>query len=90
MLTLERHAVGCDAGLTGAQVDLEFAKFKDHEFDRPKSHWDGAWNNWVRNAVGRFVPRGTNGHDRQWANPKTAGNLENIREAMEEIANGTK
>ena len=86
-----RHAVGLEAGLADAAVDLEFAKFKDHEFDKPKSHWDGAWNNWVRNAVGRFAPRAANGTGNgRWTSPKTAGNLEAIRDAMEDIAHGAK
>ena len=29
----------------------ETASFRDHEFDKPKSDWPGAWRNWIRRSA---------------------------------------
>lgn len=39
-----------DANLPGLDWQAELAKFRDHEFVRPKTDWAGAWRNWMRKA----------------------------------------
>jgi DNA segregation ATPase FtsK/SpoIIIE-like protein len=39
-----------EAAARGIDVDLEEAKMRDHEFDKPRSDWDAAWRNWLRNS----------------------------------------
>lgn len=42
----------------------ELAKFRDHEFAKPKKDFDAAFSNWLRNASG-FASRGSGGGRRQ-------------------------
>lgn len=55
---------GSDADWARAEfpaVDLftETQKFRDHEFDKPRSDWHRAWRNWIRKAgEGKGVRRG--------------------------------
>lgn len=41
----------------GVDVDEELEKFRDHEFDKPKSRWGATFSNWLRNAA-RFTGGG--------------------------------
>lgn len=38
------------AASLGVDFELELAKFRDHEFDKPKSDADRSFSNWLRNA----------------------------------------
>lgn len=38
------------AGDRGLDIRLELAKFRDHEFQAPRSDWDACFRNWLRNA----------------------------------------
>ncbi len=38
------------ADVPGVNIEIETAKFRDHEFDKPKSSWEGTWRNWMRRA----------------------------------------
>jgi hypothetical protein len=34
----------------GVDLRAETAKFRDHEFDKPKADWPAAWRNWIARA----------------------------------------
>lgn len=40
-------------GFTAGEIERELAKFRDYEFPKPKSNWDAAFRNWLRNASDR-------------------------------------
>ncbi len=42
-------------------IEVETAKFRDHEFPRPRSDWPATWRNWLRRAVSFSASKG-NGH----------------------------
>lgn len=44
-------AMGEFAGMSTDGLQRETAKFRDHEFQSPKTDWPGAWRNWIRRAV---------------------------------------
>lgn len=45
------YEFGASLGLTSAEVDMETAEFRDHEFRRPYTHWDLTWRRWIRRAA---------------------------------------
>lgn len=42
-----------EAGLHSMLIEREWLKFRDYEFDKPKSDWSAAWRNWARSAADR-------------------------------------
>lgn len=64
------------AHMPGLDWQTETAKFRDHEFAKPKTDWLGAWRNWMREAFGRKQQRA----------PPTEGNYaRQMREKYEQI-----
>lgn len=46
----------------GIDFELELAKFRDHEYDKPKLDPDKTFRNWLRNAISFQKRAGKNGH----------------------------
>lgn len=46
----------------GVNADAETAKFRDHEFAKPRSDWLKAWRNWMRRS-GEFGPNSGKSQD---------------------------
>ena len=38
-------------GMTKKSIDKHVFAMKDHEYKQPKSDWDAAFRNWIRNAI---------------------------------------
>jgi hypothetical protein len=54
------------AGTLGVDLAGELAKFRDHEFAKPKTDADAAFRTWLRNASQWSAPaRPANGNGRQ-------------------------
>lgn len=71
----EDRAVGAAEGFTAGEIERELAKFRDHEFRDPHSHWSPTFRKWLRTAADR-KPRLI--HERSHPDKRTAAFVERL------------
>lgn len=60
-------AVGTDEGFSPGEIERELAKFREHEFRDPHSHWSPTFRKWLRTAAERKPRNGPAPRDAKFA-----------------------
>lgn len=84
-LSPELRAFAVTEGLDPPGVAREWGKFRDHEFQRPRSDWAAAWRNWVRRASETGGVPSMRSPPQRWLSPGEE-TVKNLRQVLGEYA----